>query len=94
VTWRDIYPYLLELLAVKGSGIEEISISPEAKKDRIIEVFKQIALKTNHTQAASHFEKSIAILREIKAENDMALAYASCGRFYRQRGDTHRLGNI
>jgi tetratricopeptide (TPR) repeat protein len=38
-------PYLLELLAVKDSGIDKIPMSPEAKKDRIMEAFKQIALK-------------------------------------------------
>jgi class 3 adenylate cyclase len=38
-------PYLLELLAVKDSDIDQISMSPEAKKDRIVEAFKQIALK-------------------------------------------------
>jgi len=48
----------------------------------------EIALKTNPTQAALHFEKSIVIFREIKAENELALAYASYGRFYRQQGET------
>jgi class 3 adenylate cyclase/tetratricopeptide (TPR) repeat protein len=38
-------PYLLELLAVKDSSIDKIPMSPEAKKDRIMEAFKQIALK-------------------------------------------------
>jgi class 3 adenylate cyclase len=38
-------PYLLDLLAVKDSGIDKIPMSPEAKKDRIMEAFKQIALK-------------------------------------------------
>ena len=38
-------PYLLELLSVKESGIDQISMSPEAKKDRIIEALKQIVLK-------------------------------------------------
>jgi tetratricopeptide (TPR) repeat protein len=38
-------PYLLELLAVKDSGIDKIPMSPEAKKGRIMEVFKQIAFK-------------------------------------------------
>jgi class 3 adenylate cyclase/tetratricopeptide (TPR) repeat protein len=47
----------------------------------------EIALKTNPTQAAPHFEISIAIFREIKAENELALAYASYGRFYKQQGD-------
>ena len=30
-------PYLLELLSVEGSGIDTRSLSPEARKDRIIE---------------------------------------------------------
>jgi class 3 adenylate cyclase/tetratricopeptide (TPR) repeat protein len=38
-------PYLLELLLVKDSGIDQISMSPEAKKDRIIEAIKRIVLK-------------------------------------------------
>ena len=38
-------PYLLELLAVKDSGIDRILISPEGKKDQIIEALKRIALK-------------------------------------------------
>jgi len=38
-------PYLLELLAVKDSGIDEIPMSPDAKKNRIMEAFKQIVLK-------------------------------------------------
>ncbi|MEJ2136721.1 MAG: AAA family ATPase, partial [Desulfofustis sp.] len=38
-------PYLLELLAVKDSGIDKIPMSPEAKKNRIMEAYKRIALK-------------------------------------------------
>jgi tetratricopeptide (TPR) repeat protein len=38
-------PYLLELLSVENSGIDKISMSPEARKDRIIEALKQISLK-------------------------------------------------
>jgi class 3 adenylate cyclase/tetratricopeptide (TPR) repeat protein len=38
-------PYFLELLSVKDSEIDRISMSPEGKKDRIIEALKQIALK-------------------------------------------------
>jgi tetratricopeptide (TPR) repeat protein len=33
-------------------------------------------------------DKSIAIFREIRAENELALAYASYGRFYKQQGNT------
>jgi class 3 adenylate cyclase/tetratricopeptide (TPR) repeat protein len=38
-------PYLLELLSVKESGIEQIAISPEGKKDKTIETLKRIVLK-------------------------------------------------
>jgi class 3 adenylate cyclase/ribosomal protein L40E/tetratricopeptide (TPR) repeat protein len=38
-------PYLLELLSVKESGIDKIPMSPEAKKDRIMEAVKRITLK-------------------------------------------------
>ena len=37
-------PYLLELLSVKGSGIDKILMSPEARKDRIIETLNRIVL--------------------------------------------------
>ena len=38
-------PYLLELLAVKDSGIDTIPMSPDLRKDRIIEALKRIVLK-------------------------------------------------
>ena len=38
-------PYLLELLSVKDSGIDKILMSPEARKDRIMEAIKRITLK-------------------------------------------------
>ena len=38
-------PYLLELLSVKDSGIDKISMSPEAKKNRIMEAVKRITIK-------------------------------------------------
>jgi class 3 adenylate cyclase/tetratricopeptide (TPR) repeat protein len=38
-------PYLLELFSMKESGIDKIPMSPEAKKDRTMEVFKLITLK-------------------------------------------------
>jgi class 3 adenylate cyclase/tetratricopeptide (TPR) repeat protein len=38
-------PYFLELLSVKDSGIDKISMSPEAKKDQIMESVKRIVLK-------------------------------------------------
>jgi class 3 adenylate cyclase/tetratricopeptide (TPR) repeat protein len=38
-------PYLLELLPVKDSGIDKIPISPEARKERILEALKTIVVK-------------------------------------------------
>ena len=38
-------PYLLELLSVKDSGIDQFPMSPEARKDRIMEAAKRICLK-------------------------------------------------
>jgi predicted ATPase/class 3 adenylate cyclase len=38
-------PYLLELLSIKDSRIDKIPMTPEARKDRIIEALKQIVLK-------------------------------------------------
>ena len=48
----------------------------------------EISLKTNPTQAVSHFEKSIAVLQKIKAENELGLAYAGYGRLHKQQGKT------
>jgi tetratricopeptide (TPR) repeat protein len=47
-------------------------------------------LKTSPTTAAPHFEKSIAIFREIKAENELALAYAGYGRLHKKQGEIAR----
>ena len=38
-------PYLLELLSVKESGLEQMFMSREAKKDRISEAIKRVVLK-------------------------------------------------
>jgi predicted ATPase len=38
-------PYLLELLSVKDSGIDKIQMSPEARKDRMMEAVNRITLK-------------------------------------------------
>ena len=38
-------PYLLELLSVKDSGIDKIPMSPEARKDQIIEALNRNVLK-------------------------------------------------
>ena len=50
----------------------------------------EIALKKKPDQAAPHFEISIAILREIKAENELALAYAGYGRLLKEQGEIAR----
>jgi len=38
-------PYIMELLAVKDSGIDKFAMSPEARKDRTLESLKRIVLK-------------------------------------------------
>jgi class 3 adenylate cyclase/tetratricopeptide (TPR) repeat protein len=45
----------------------------------------EIALKANPDQATIYFEQSIAVLGEIKAENELALAYAGYGRLQMQQ---------
>jgi tetratricopeptide (TPR) repeat protein len=47
----------------------------------------EVTLKTDPIQATTHFEKSIAILREIKAENELALAYEGYGKLYMRQGN-------
>jgi tetratricopeptide (TPR) repeat protein len=47
----------------------------------------ELALHTNPAQAVPHFEQSIATLRAIHAENELALAYAGYGRWHAQQGD-------
>jgi class 3 adenylate cyclase/tetratricopeptide (TPR) repeat protein len=42
---QSTLPYLLEILSVKDSGITGVSMSPDAKRDRIIEAVKRITLK-------------------------------------------------
>jgi len=39
------HPYVLEIFSVKDSGIDKIPMSPESKRDRNMEVVKQIYLK-------------------------------------------------
>jgi class 3 adenylate cyclase/tetratricopeptide (TPR) repeat protein len=41
----SVLPYLLQLLSIKESGIDKISLSPEAKKDRTLEAVKRIILR-------------------------------------------------
>ena len=47
----------------------------------------EIAMENNPDQAADHFDKSIAILKEIRAENELAMAYSGYGRFHKQQGN-------
>jgi len=41
----SILPYMLELLSVKGSGIDQIMISPQGREDHTIEMMTRIPLK-------------------------------------------------
>jgi tetratricopeptide (TPR) repeat protein len=46
----------------------------------------EIALKNDPIQAAPYLEKSITVLQEIKAENELAQAYADYGRLHKEQG--------
>ncbi|NNK85387.1 MAG: hypothetical protein HKO91_07545, partial [Desulfobacterales bacterium] len=43
-------PYLLELLSVMDSGVDPISLSPDARKDRIIETLNRITIMASQIQ--------------------------------------------
>ena len=47
----------------------------------------EIALRTRPDEAPSHFDKAISIFQEIKAENELALAYSGMGRLHKQQGN-------
>jgi len=49
-------------------------------------ILGEISMEKNPTQAAAYFEKSITVLQEIKAENELALAYKGYGRLHKQKG--------
>ena len=48
----------------------------------------EVALETDFSKALPHFEKSITIFKDIKAENELALAYGGLGRLYKKQGNT------
>ena len=48
----------------------------------------EVALQTQPTLAAPYFEKSIEVLRDIKAENELALTYVGYGRLHKHKGQT------
>ncbi len=49
-------------------------------------ILGEIAARIDPAQAAFHFNRSVAVLAEIKAEPELALAYAGYGRFHEQQG--------
>jgi len=53
-------------------------------------ILGEVALKTEANQAASNFGRAISIFQEIKAENELALAYSGMGRFHKQQGNTEQ----
>jgi tetratricopeptide (TPR) repeat protein len=50
----------------------------------------EVALVTNPGEASPHFEKATSIFKEVKAENELALAYSGMGRYHKQQGDTEK----
>ena len=47
----------------------------------------EVALKTDSAGAGPHFDRALSIFREIKAENELALAYAGVGRLRKLQGE-------
>jgi tetratricopeptide (TPR) repeat protein len=48
----------------------------------------EISLKTDPDNALFYFEQAMSIYNEIKAENELALAYSGMGRYHKRQGDT------
>jgi tetratricopeptide (TPR) repeat protein len=46
----------------------------------------EIVLKTKPVEAEPHFEQAISIYGQIKAQNELALAYSGMGRFHKLQG--------
>jgi tetratricopeptide (TPR) repeat protein len=89
-------PHLAEAYCLAGEYdkahqmIEELIALAERCRARLsigwaYRVLGEITLKTNPDESAPHFEKAISILREIKAENELALAYSGMGRYHKQQ---------
>ena len=53
-------------------------------------VMGEVAMETDPTQAIPHFEKSIDLFQECKAQSDLALAYAGMGRYHKQHGNSEK----
>ncbi len=53
-------------------------------------IFGEVTRITDPDQSFNFFEKCIALNKEIKAENELALAYAGYGRLYKQQDNTEK----
>jgi predicted ATPase len=65
-------PYLLEFLSVKDSGVDKISLSPEARKDRIIESLKRIFLKASQIRPLIFVVEDLHWIDKSSEDNLMA----------------------
>ncbi len=54
----------------------------------------EVLIKEDVHLAASHLQKSIDILQEIKAENELAFAYASYGRLHKSEGRSKQVSEF
>ena len=53
-------------------------------------IFGEVTRLTDPDQSFNYFKKCISLNKEIKAENELALAYAGYGRLYKQQGNTEK----
>jgi tetratricopeptide (TPR) repeat protein len=76
----------------KGRAVlEELLLIVEPLGMRLVaahahRILGEIAAKTDPARAASYFDRSIASLLQIKAEPELARAYAGYGRFHERQG--------
>jgi tetratricopeptide (TPR) repeat protein len=50
----------------------------------------EVSRKTKADKSYGYFDKSIELSKDIKAENELALAYAGYGRLYKQQGNAEK----
>jgi tetratricopeptide (TPR) repeat protein len=81
-----------EKTKIAAEGLLEVASQCKAKWHiaRALRFLGETALKTDPDEAPPHFEKAISLFREIKAENELALAYSGMGRFHKQQGNTEQ----
>ena len=84
----------LVLTSRSGSLTEAIEMAQRYRAryylGRSHRLLAEVGLKTDFQRSPHHFEKAISIFQEIKAENELALAYSGMGRLHKQQGNNEQ----